>query len=87
MDGNTFDVTYLGESMQAYNTKLATSNDLEKQKGLTAENKKDIKTANTVIDQNDKYELDKSEPQPQKVINQNNLPPLEKEQLAPYLVE
>lgn len=83
LDGNNFDITYLGENMQAYNTKVATPNQVQ---GVTSEEKKRIDTANKVIDNNDLQNLNQQEPKPEKVINQNLLPPLEKEQIAPYLV-
>lgn len=83
LDGNNFDITYLGENLQAYNTKVATPNQV---KGVTQEEKERIDVANKVIDQNDLQNLNHQEPKPEKVINQNLLPPLEKEQMAPYLL-
>lgn len=82
---NGFDITYLGENLKAYNTEIATPNKLSEK--LTKDQKVKVNTANDIIDKQDKEYLDKDTPEPKKVINQNNLPQVEKELLAPYLVE
>jgi len=79
-----FDVTYLGENMKAYNTEVANPNVAKVNK---PEEKERINTANSIIDKQDKEYLAKDTPEPHMVINQNNLPAPEKEQLAPYLVK
>lgn len=63
------------------------ANPNEMPKGLTKDQKTKVNMANNIIDKQDKEYLDKDTPEPKQVINQNNLPQVDKELLAPYLVD